>query len=125
MVVIEKPWPTWVLWGASTIWPLGGFFNIFIYTRPKVTATRRAHPEVYSHRSWLVVFLVVIFSGGEVPTDINHVELNENETGAGGSEQQMMVPVPVYANISNQAENGSWTPPSREMKASLKFGWRE
>lgn len=98
--VIGKPRPLWMFWGASTAFALSGFYNIFIYTRPKVIATRRAHPEVYAHRSWLVVFLVVIFSGGEVPTNVDFEhspEVNQFESiqiGVEGSEELAHLPVP-------------------------------
>ena len=109
--VIGKPRPLWMFWGASIVWPLGGFFNIFIYNRPKVTATRRAHPEVYAHRSWLVVFLVVIFSGGEVPTNVDleqPPEVNQfesNQFGVEGSEELAHLPVPLDSEFNSFADS--------------------
>ncbi len=44
--------------------PLAGFFNIIVYTRPKVTSLQRAHPEC----SWLQAFWLVLKVGGEVPS---------------------------------------------------------
>jgi len=63
---IGKPQPDFVHWGLSLFWPLGGFFNILIYTRPKVDKIRRVYPE-FSNVSWFVLFLVIVLSGGEVP----------------------------------------------------------
>ena len=71
---IGKPRPDFVHWGVSLFWPLGGFFNILIYTRPKVTKMRRVYPEL-SHFSWFVLFLVIVVSGGEVP----EIDLGSNE----------------------------------------------
>jgi len=68
--------PNWVIWDVSIFWPLGGFFNILIYTRPKVAAMRKTYPE-YAHMSWFILFLVVVFSGGEVPTDMHGIGIED------------------------------------------------
>jgi hypothetical protein len=47
----------------SFLYPLGGLFNIFVYTRPKVVRFRHAYPEISRLRS----LLLVIKAGGEVP----------------------------------------------------------
>jgi len=57
-------------WIASIFWPLGGLFNIFIYTRPKISVIRRNVPGA-SEELWITLLLVVIFSGGEVPCEID------------------------------------------------------
>ena len=75
-----KSRPDWVLWDSAIFWPLGGFFNILIYTRPKVAAMRKAYPE-YSHVSWLVFFLAVVFSGGEVPRGM-HIGCEDESSSA-------------------------------------------
>ena len=61
--------PAWTYWCVSIFWPLGGFFNILIYTRPKVSRYKDSNPE-YSR---LYVFLIIVISGGEVPTEIDFV----------------------------------------------------
>jgi len=76
--------PTWVKWLVSILWPFGGFFNILIYTRPKVFAMRKMYHQ-HAHTSWFIVFLRVVFSGGEVPSSDNNFESssgigNESET---------------------------------------------
>ena len=80
MAVAGKSRPDWVLWDSAIFWPLGGFFNILIYTRPKVAAMRKAYPE-YSHVSWLVFFLAVVFSGGEVPRGM-HIGCEDESSSA-------------------------------------------
>ena len=50
-------------WITSLFFPLGGFFNIVIYTRPKVMALRKIHPEIPK----FISFLIIILSGGQVP----------------------------------------------------------
>jgi len=48
----------------SFLYPLCGLFNIFIYTRPKVTKLRLQWPEEIS---WIRAFFLVVKAGGEVP----------------------------------------------------------
>ncbi len=48
-------------------YPLGGFLNILVYTRPKVASIRRSNPECSRLRGlWLV-----IKAGGEIPQNID------------------------------------------------------
>lgn len=44
-------------------YPLGGLFNILVYTRPKLTSVRRRYPDL----SWIRCFVEVIKAGVEVP----------------------------------------------------------
>jgi len=67
MGALRIPPPDWLFWMTSTVWPLGGFFNILIYTRPKVIKYQKTNPQ-YSRP---YIFLVVVLSGGEVPTEID------------------------------------------------------
>ena len=46
-----------------SIFPLGGFFNIVIFCRPKVNALRRRETDM----SWIVALVRVIRAGGEIP----------------------------------------------------------
>ena len=48
---------------ASFVYPLGGLFNILVYTRPKVIGLRRVHPKY----SWLEAFIFVVRAGGVMP----------------------------------------------------------
>ena len=67
--------PAWTYWCVSIFWPLGGFFNILIYTRPKVSRYKDSNPE-YSR---LYVFLIIVLSGGEVPTEIDFGDDQNND----------------------------------------------
>lgn len=67
MGFLRIPPPDWIFWMASTVWPLGGFLNIIIYTRPKVLQYQKQNPQ-YSRPH---IFLVVVLSGGEVPASID------------------------------------------------------
>ena len=55
----------WAFWLISFTWPLGGFLNILIYTRPKVMKLKECHPEM----SWFARFGKVVLSGGEIPVE--------------------------------------------------------
>lgn len=46
------------------LFPLGGLYNILVYTRPNISALRRTEPNL----SWFKAFLLVIQAGGEVPS---------------------------------------------------------
>ena len=59
---------------ASIFYPLGGLFNILVYTRPKVLSHRRNNPQ----HSWFRAFILVVRAGGVVPGAAVDVE-NENE----------------------------------------------
>jgi len=72
--------PDWIKWLTSIFWPLGGFFNILVYTRPKVAAIRKTYPQ-FANLSWFILFLVVVFSGGEVPTGMHGIGI-EDESGS-------------------------------------------
>lgn len=48
-----------------SIFPLGGFFNIVIFCRPKVNALRRRETDM----PWIVALFRVIRAGGEIPDD--------------------------------------------------------
>eukprot|EP00557_Chaetoceros_sp_GSL56_P003785 CAMPEP_0176497596 /NCGR_PEP_ID=MMETSP0200_2-20121128/11811_1 /TAXON_ID=947934 /ORGANISM="Chaetoceros sp., Strain GSL56" /LENGTH=150 /DNA_ID=CAMNT_0017895625 /DNA_START=1011 /DNA_END=1463 /DNA_ORIENTATION=- len=51
----------------SIFFPLGGFFNIAIYCRPKVVALRTTESDI----SWMKAYIVVILGGGEIPSQMN------------------------------------------------------
>ncbi len=63
MILARVPPSQNLLLAVATLFPLGGLFNIFVYTRPKVSAYRRTHPECSRLRAlWLV-----LKAGGELP----------------------------------------------------------
>lgn len=71
----------WVFWLISATWPLGGFLNILIYTRPKVLKFKELHPEM----SWLSRFSKVVLSGGEIPSEAmsnRHVRRPDSKNNA-------------------------------------------
>ena len=55
---------------ASIFYPLGGLFNILVYTRPKVLSHRRNNPE----HSWFRAFILVVRAGGVVPAAVDTEE---------------------------------------------------
>ncbi|GFH46822.1 hypothetical protein CTEN210_03296 [Chaetoceros tenuissimus] len=56
--------PEWRFWLGALFTPLGGVFNILVYTRPKVMKVM----ETLSSTSYLRCFIVVVVSGGDVPS---------------------------------------------------------
>ena len=67
--------PKIVLLIIHALFPLGGFFNILIYTRGAVLSFRREHPDY----GWCRAFYEVFKAGGEVPrTESN---LSNNDVG--------------------------------------------
>jgi hypothetical protein len=60
---LKRPLP-FLIW-KSILWPLGGFFNVFIYSRPKVKKLRESSEE-NKNKLWIVLFAHVIKAGGEV-----------------------------------------------------------
>ena len=54
-----------IVW-RSIVWPLGGIFNVFIYTRPKIETLRKR--DEYKNSSWFKLFWKVIRGGGEIPS---------------------------------------------------------
>jgi hypothetical protein len=54
-----------VILATTIVYPLGGLFNIFVYTRPKVRHVLRRNPEF----SFLQALWVVVKSGGDLPDE--------------------------------------------------------
>lgn len=52
--------------------PLGGFLNILVYTRPKIASLRRNHPECSRLRG----FWLVLRAGGEIPSEDDDLFFN-------------------------------------------------
>ena len=55
------PFPLMQEWAIFV--PLAGFFNIFVYTRLKVSTVRRRRPEYW----WFQAFWMVVKAGGDMP----------------------------------------------------------
>ena len=51
-------------WFSALFTPLGGVFNILIYTRPKVLKMREKYPDV----AWIRLFLSIVVTGGDIPS---------------------------------------------------------
>ena len=68
---IKKPAPFSIT--VSVLFPLGGLFNILIYTRPNVVTLHRR----YSEYSWLRALWLVLKAGGEVPDDLQQQRISD------------------------------------------------
>ena len=60
----------WFFLALSIFFPASGFFNILIYTRPKILLLQRAHPNT----RWIQRFLAVVIAGGEMPTILDEID---------------------------------------------------
>lgn len=60
----ESKEPEWRFWLTSLITPLGGVFNILIYTRPKVLKMKETFPDT----PYYELLTVIVVSGGEIPS---------------------------------------------------------
>ncbi|GFH52568.1 hypothetical protein CTEN210_09044 [Chaetoceros tenuissimus] len=94
--VVEAP--DFSFWLAALLTPLGGVFNILIYTRPKVLKMKESHADV----SYLGLLIVIVVSGGEIPSladiynatteparrDLNHNRYHGQEPIENNREQQ-------------------------------------
>lgn len=65
----KVPSSEWTFFVTSLFMPATGFFNILIYTRPKVALLKRSHPKTF----WIQRFIVVVFCGGEMPISKDEV----------------------------------------------------
>ena len=65
---LGKP-SSFLLIASEITCPLGGLFNILVFTRPSVWILRRRHSY-----SWLKAFVLVIKAGGEVPHEFRDNE---------------------------------------------------
>ena len=63
LVIVKRHLNDVIVLLASIFYPLGGLFNILVYTRPKVLSLRRKNPQYY----WFQAFVIVIRAGAVVP----------------------------------------------------------
>ncbi|GFH61400.1 predicted protein [Chaetoceros tenuissimus] len=63
-----------VVWWFSVFYPLGGLFNILIYTRPKVQALRKIIDI-----SRFMGFIVVVVAGGETPNVMDYISADHQQ----------------------------------------------
>jgi hypothetical protein len=104
--VLDAPRPLWHHLAISATWPLGGFINIFIYTRPKISIFRKRNP----HLSWIEAFRSVILAGVEIPDEIpapSRINTRNN-----------LIQVPLRTSVNAQGtRSGSQETMKRESKS--------
>ena len=69
LVTIGVSVPYTIIVLFSTFYPLGGFFNILVYCRPKIRSVQKKSKKL----SWIRSFWLVVRAGGEVPSTIPSV----------------------------------------------------
>ncbi len=84
----------------SIFYPLGGVFNILVYTRPKIRSLRRKHKEV----PWLRAFFEVIRAGVEVPQIIVNRSASDVASGSNNNSSSRK-----YSSSVNEKNSYSFT----------------
>ncbi|GFH53386.1 predicted protein [Chaetoceros tenuissimus] len=74
---------------------------MLIYTRPKVQQVRRNFPEI-AHMNYVVHLLIVIFSGGETPKEIDLGSSYYREEGSTDENEQNFIDDDHHINTQDQ-----------------------
>jgi len=99
----------WTFLAISVTWPLGGLFNILVYTRPKVAVLKASYPTY----PWILMLFTVVMAGGEVPDEI---DLNPQEilsvdlSGVDAEEQAVVFPVSLPSDDGKEQKGWSVQP---------------
>ena len=99
----------WTFLAISLTWPLGGLFNILVYTRPKVAVLKASYPTY----PWILMFLTVVMAGGEVPDEIDlspQEILSVDLSGMDAEEQSIMFPVSLPTDAGKEQKGWSNQP---------------
>ena len=62
-ILVGKQPPTFLVYTAAYFYPLCGFFNVLVYTRPKISRYRIENTDA----SWFRAFWIVVKAGADVP----------------------------------------------------------
>ena len=103
--------PTIILWILHGLFPLGGLFNILVYTRAPMASVKRLRPDY----SWWKTFYMVLKAGGEVPGRLKRTDREEKRQnrrlvrggreGAYGNNSQMVFRSIPYGHNSDRSFN--------------------
>lgn len=99
-----KAYPPWSHLLVSFTWPLGGFVNILIFTRPKIAILRIRQPQY----SWFKAFSIVVCAGAEIPDEIPDSRyLNDSSRSIYSSQLRQNSGRPISGNAAASCEAGS------------------
>jgi len=84
----------------SIFYPFGGFFNILVYTRPKIKALRTRNENL----TWKQAFIAVVKAGGEEPESLPPAR--RNSSGSPRNDNQTPAATRTL-NENNNAHGGS------------------
>jgi hypothetical protein len=121
--LLSKAQPSiWFIRISSVIYPLGGFFNVIVYTRPKVVAYRIRHPEI----TWFKSFWLVLKGGNVLPKEDSEYS-NISRHMAAINNIIAFTPPPVYVSSDvGGIYNGSEAEiESREVNFRNQSSWDE
>ncbi len=99
---------------TSALYPLGGFLNILVYTRPSVANFLRKCPEC----SRLVAFWLVLKAGGEVPDENEWMDRKQNRR----SVCDLCWLLFTKKNVTRDEEGGPVLVVSQDTISDLPFG---
>ena len=100
--------PSFLLIASAITCPLGGLFNIIVFTRPAVWILKRRYSSEYS---WLKALLLVVKAGGEIPEN----ELPRNKSG------NLELKIDAQNDIENSVQIG-YKEPKSDMVLSGSIG---
>lgn len=111
--------PEWRFWLGALFTPLGGIFNILIYTRPKVMKVM----ETLSNSSYLKCFIVVVVSGGEVPSFADFVSSRPMNSHSNHAHESSQVEDFVSDDALSMSSGVSSIDISKASSLMVRFGW--
>jgi len=117
--LLSKAQPSiWFIRISSVVYPLGGFFNVIVYTRPKVVAYRILHPEI----TWFESFWLVLKGGNDLPK-----EVSEYQHMAAINNIIAFTPPPVYvsSDVGGIYNDSEAEIESREVNFRNRSSWDE
>lgn len=106
LVILDGPHPNFFVEVCPYFfYPLGGFFNVLAYTRPKVAYMRRSNPKLY--RSRLLCLWKVLKAGGEIPKEALLTRQTKKEKRVEARKKMSSVPFGVTPFGEVSSENHS------------------
>lgn len=130
-ILVQKKMPSSILRIIGrALYPLGGFFNMLAYSRPKVKSLRIKQPEY----SLLQAFWCIIKEGGDVPSrdrrDRNMIDAVRNDNVLGSVQFGVAKPQEVIAKSNLQDSDlcvydgsQSFGPENIEYRSKMKWSY--
>lgn len=108
--------PEWRFWLGALFTPLGGIFNILIYTRPKVM-------KAMGSSIYLKCFIVVVVSGGEVTSFADFIFSRPMNSHSNHVHESSQVEDSVDDDALSLSMGVSSIDISKASSLMVRFGW--